>query len=135
MELKFHHSTWLYFDPFWQLSAIMYWRTGSCLRLLMCASEKSVFTDLNYLKWKAAWWLIVCSVFTVKYHLMPFFFTHWLPLQLSPKGDNLPSEAETEEKEMDASKEDDLPSEKNNKEVCESSFYVLWNILILCLLM
>ncbi|XP_065716907.1 PC4 and SFRS1-interacting protein isoform X3 [Patagioenas fasciata] len=36
--------------------------------------------------------------------------------KLSPKGDNLPSEAETEEKEMDASKEDDLPSEKNNKE-------------------
>ncbi|XP_065512071.1 PC4 and SFRS1-interacting protein isoform X2 [Caloenas nicobarica] len=36
--------------------------------------------------------------------------------QLSPKGDNLPSEAETEEKEMDASKEDDLPSEKNSKE-------------------
>ncbi|NXW89536.1 PSIP1 factor, partial [Alopecoenas beccarii] len=36
--------------------------------------------------------------------------------KLSPKGDNLPSEAETEEKEMDASKEDDLPSEKNSKE-------------------
>ncbi|NXN45491.1 PSIP1 factor, partial [Rhinoptilus africanus] len=37
--------------------------------------------------------------------------------QLSPKGDNtLPTEAETEEKEMDTSKEDDLPSEKNSKE-------------------
>ncbi|XP_074022892.1 PC4 and SFRS1-interacting protein [Numenius arquata] len=37
--------------------------------------------------------------------------------KLSPKGDNnLPTEAETEEKEMDASKEDDLPSEKNSKE-------------------
>ncbi|NWQ75822.1 PSIP1 factor, partial [Columbina picui] len=36
--------------------------------------------------------------------------------KLSPKGDNLPSEAETEEKEVDASKEDDLPSEKNSKE-------------------
>ncbi|NXS10486.1 PSIP1 factor, partial [Neodrepanis coruscans] len=37
--------------------------------------------------------------------------------QLSPKGDyNLPTEAETEEKEMDASKEDDLPSAKNIKE-------------------
>ncbi|NXK03810.1 PSIP1 factor, partial [Herpetotheres cachinnans] len=37
--------------------------------------------------------------------------------KLSPKGDsNLPTEAETEEKEMDTSKEDDLPSEKNSKE-------------------
>ncbi|XP_035751473.1 PC4 and SFRS1-interacting protein [Egretta garzetta] len=36
--------------------------------------------------------------------------------KLSPKGDNLPAEAETEEKEMDTSKEDDLPSEKNSKE-------------------
>uniref|UniRef100_A0A8D0FDF4 PWWP domain-containing protein n=1 Tax=Strix occidentalis caurina TaxID=311401 RepID=A0A8D0FDF4_STROC len=37
--------------------------------------------------------------------------------KLSPKGDsNLPTEAETEEKEMDISKEDDLPSEKNSKE-------------------
>uniref|UniRef100_A0A8D0FED5 PWWP domain-containing protein n=1 Tax=Strix occidentalis caurina TaxID=311401 RepID=A0A8D0FED5_STROC len=44
--------------------------------------------------------------------------------KLSPKGDsNLPTEAETEEKEMDISKEDDLPSEKNSKEVCESFFY------------
>lgn len=103
----------------------------------MCASEKSVFTDLNYLKWKAAWCLIVYSVFAVKYFLMPFSPppTLWLPLQLSPKGDNLPSETEIEEKEMDASKEDDLSSEKNSKEVCESFFYVLGNIFILCLLM
>uniref|UniRef100_A0A803V669 PC4 and SRSF1 interacting protein 1 n=1 Tax=Ficedula albicollis TaxID=59894 RepID=A0A803V669_FICAL len=37
--------------------------------------------------------------------------------KLSPKGDNnLPTEAEAEEKEMDTSKEDDLPSEKNSKE-------------------
>ncbi|NXA90464.1 PSIP1 factor, partial [Melanocharis versteri] len=37
--------------------------------------------------------------------------------KLSPKGDNnLPTEAETEEKEMDTSKEDDLPSDKTNKE-------------------
>ncbi|NXT52733.1 PSIP1 factor, partial [Pluvianellus socialis] len=37
--------------------------------------------------------------------------------KLSPKGDNnLPAEAETEEKEMDTLKEDDLPSEKNSKE-------------------
>ncbi|KFO72789.1 Lens epithelium-derived growth factor [Cuculus canorus] len=37
--------------------------------------------------------------------------------KLSPKGDNnLPTEAETEEKEMDTSKEDDLTSEKNSKE-------------------
>ncbi|NWY68602.1 PSIP1 factor, partial [Erithacus rubecula] len=37
--------------------------------------------------------------------------------KLSPKGDNnLPTEAETEEKEIDTSKEDDLPSEKNSKE-------------------
>ncbi|XP_054034045.1 PC4 and SFRS1-interacting protein isoform X3 [Dryobates pubescens] len=37
--------------------------------------------------------------------------------QLSPKGDsNLPAEAEMEEKEMDTSKEDDLPSEKSSKE-------------------
>ncbi|KGL98471.1 Lens epithelium-derived growth factor, partial [Charadrius vociferus] len=37
--------------------------------------------------------------------------------KLSPKGDNnLPTEAETEEKEMDTLKEDDLPSEKNSKE-------------------
>ncbi|NWW42778.1 PSIP1 factor, partial [Pedionomus torquatus] len=37
--------------------------------------------------------------------------------KLSPKGDNnLPTEAETEEKEVDTSKEDDTPSEKNSKE-------------------
>ncbi|NWQ97949.1 PSIP1 factor, partial [Burhinus bistriatus] len=37
--------------------------------------------------------------------------------KLSPKGDNtLPTEAETEEREMDTLKEDDLPSEKNSKE-------------------
>ncbi|XP_058683154.1 PC4 and SFRS1-interacting protein [Poecile atricapillus] len=37
--------------------------------------------------------------------------------KLSPKGDNnLSTEAETEEKEMDTSKEDDLPSDKNSKE-------------------
>ncbi|XP_054253351.1 PC4 and SFRS1-interacting protein [Indicator indicator] len=37
--------------------------------------------------------------------------------QLSPKGDNnLPAEAEAEEKDMDTSKEDDLPSEKSSKE-------------------
>uniref|UniRef100_A0A6G1S232 PC4 and SFRS1 interacting protein 1 n=1 Tax=Hypotaenidia okinawae TaxID=2861861 RepID=A0A6G1S232_9GRUI len=37
--------------------------------------------------------------------------------KLSPKGDNnLSAEAEAEEKEMDTSKEDDLPSEKNSKE-------------------
>ncbi|NWX35212.1 PSIP1 factor, partial [Notiomystis cincta] len=37
--------------------------------------------------------------------------------KLSPKGDNnLPTEAETEEKEMDTSKEDDLSSDKTNKE-------------------
>ncbi|NXM08028.1 PSIP1 factor, partial [Tyrannus savana] len=37
--------------------------------------------------------------------------------KLSPKGDgNLPTEAETEEKEMDISKEDDSPSDKNIKE-------------------
>lgn len=37
--------------------------------------------------------------------------------KLSPKGDNnLPAEAETEEKDMDTSKEDDLPLEKSNKE-------------------
>ncbi|XP_017693413.1 PREDICTED: PC4 and SFRS1-interacting protein isoform X1 [Lepidothrix coronata] len=37
--------------------------------------------------------------------------------KLSPKGDNnLPTEAETEEKEMDTSKEDDPPSDKNIKE-------------------
>ncbi|NXA76931.1 PSIP1 factor, partial [Thryothorus ludovicianus] len=37
--------------------------------------------------------------------------------KLSPKGDNnLPTEAETEEKEMDTSKEDDLPSDKTTKE-------------------
>ncbi|KFP47767.1 Lens epithelium-derived growth factor, partial [Cathartes aura] len=37
--------------------------------------------------------------------------------KLSPKGDNnLSTEAETEEKEMDMSKEDDIPSEKNSKE-------------------
>ncbi|NXE96637.1 PSIP1 factor, partial [Menura novaehollandiae] len=37
--------------------------------------------------------------------------------KLSPKGDNnLPTEAETEEKEMDTSKEDDLPTDKTSKE-------------------
>ncbi|XP_074789358.1 PC4 and SFRS1-interacting protein [Athene noctua] len=37
--------------------------------------------------------------------------------KLSPKGDsNLPTEVETEEKEMEISKEGDLPSEKNSKE-------------------
>ncbi|NWV07563.1 PSIP1 factor, partial [Ptilonorhynchus violaceus] len=37
--------------------------------------------------------------------------------KLSPKGENnLPAEAETEEKEIDTSKEDDLPSEKTSKE-------------------
>ncbi|NWW19227.1 PSIP1 factor, partial [Falcunculus frontatus] len=37
--------------------------------------------------------------------------------KLPPKGDNnLPTEAETEEKEMDTSKEDDLPSDKTSKE-------------------
>ncbi|XP_002193059.1 PC4 and SFRS1-interacting protein [Taeniopygia guttata] len=37
--------------------------------------------------------------------------------KLSPKGDNnLPTEAEAEEKEMDTSKEDDLPSDKTSKE-------------------
>ncbi|NXX44732.1 PSIP1 factor, partial [Tricholaema leucomelas] len=37
--------------------------------------------------------------------------------KLAPKGDNnLPAEAETEEKEMDTSTEDDLPLEKSNKE-------------------
>ncbi|NXB77125.1 PSIP1 factor, partial [Donacobius atricapilla] len=37
--------------------------------------------------------------------------------KLSPKGDNnLPTEAETEEKEVDTSKEDDLPSDKTSKE-------------------
>ncbi|XP_058679548.1 PC4 and SFRS1-interacting protein [Ammospiza nelsoni] len=37
--------------------------------------------------------------------------------KLSPKGDNnLPTEAEAEEKEMDTSKEDDIPSDKTNKE-------------------
>uniref|UniRef100_A0A8U7P5K7 PC4 and SRSF1 interacting protein 1 n=1 Tax=Corvus moneduloides TaxID=1196302 RepID=A0A8U7P5K7_CORMO len=37
--------------------------------------------------------------------------------KLSPKGDNnLTTEAETEEKEMDTSKEDDLPSDKTSKE-------------------
>lgn len=37
--------------------------------------------------------------------------------KLSPKGDNnLPTEAETEEKEMDTSKEDDLSSDKTSKE-------------------
>ncbi|NXR02193.1 PSIP1 factor, partial [Sagittarius serpentarius] len=36
--------------------------------------------------------------------------------KVSPKADNLPTEAETEEKEMDTSKEDDLHSEKNSKE-------------------
>ncbi|XP_030323255.1 PC4 and SFRS1-interacting protein [Calypte anna] len=37
--------------------------------------------------------------------------------KLSPKGDNnMPTEAETEEKEMDTSKEDDLPSDKTSKE-------------------
>ncbi|NXI97463.1 PSIP1 factor, partial [Psophia crepitans] len=36
--------------------------------------------------------------------------------KLSPKGDNVATEAETEEKEMDAAKEDDLPSEKTSKE-------------------
>lgn len=42
-------------------------------------------------------------------------------MQLSPKGDsNLPTEAEAEEKEMDTSKEDDLPSDKTSKEVRES---------------
>lgn len=47
-----------------------------------------------------------------------------LSLQLSPKGDNnLPAEAETEEKEMDTSTEDDMPVEKSNKEVCENFMY------------
>ncbi|XP_021235267.1 PC4 and SFRS1-interacting protein isoform X2 [Numida meleagris] len=37
--------------------------------------------------------------------------------KLSPKGDNnLPAEAEEEEKEMHTTKEDDVPSEKNSKE-------------------
>ncbi|XP_015704507.1 PC4 and SFRS1-interacting protein isoform X1 [Coturnix japonica] len=37
--------------------------------------------------------------------------------KLSPKGDNnLPAEAEAEEKEMHTTKEDDIPSEKNGKE-------------------
>ncbi|XP_072215793.1 PC4 and SFRS1-interacting protein isoform X2 [Excalfactoria chinensis] len=37
--------------------------------------------------------------------------------KLSPKGDNnLPAEAEAEEKEMHTTKEDDIPSEKNSKE-------------------
>ncbi|NXB38494.1 PSIP1 factor, partial [Eulacestoma nigropectus] len=37
--------------------------------------------------------------------------------KLTPKGDNnLPTEAETEEKDMDTSKEDDLPSDKTSKE-------------------
>ncbi|NXF40043.1 PSIP1 factor, partial [Nyctibius bracteatus] len=49
---------------------------------------------------------------------------------LSPKGDNnLHTEAETEEKEMDTSKEDDLLSEKNSKEVRESFFCIPKNIL------
>ncbi|KAF4802921.1 PC4 and SFRS1-interacting protein [Turdus rufiventris] len=40
--------------------------------------------------------------------------------KLSPKGDNnLPTETETEEKEMDTSKEDDLPSDKTSKELLE----------------
>lgn len=82
---------------------------------------------------------MVISVFSCHYEILfnAFFFTLcWLPLQLSPKGDNnLPTEAETEEKEMDTSKEDDLPSEKNSKEVCESFFYVPENTLILCQLM
>lgn len=54
---------------------------------------------------------------------MHFFILCWLALQLSPKGDNnLPTETETEEKEMDTSKEDDLPSDKAGKEVRESFF-------------
>ncbi|KAM6105478.1 LOW QUALITY PROTEIN: PC4 and SFRS1-interacting protein [Pterocles gutturalis] len=36
--------------------------------------------------------------------------------KLSPKMDDLPTEAETEEKEIDTLKEDDLPSEKKSKE-------------------
>ncbi|KFU92842.1 Lens epithelium-derived growth factor, partial [Chaetura pelagica] len=41
--------------------------------------------------------------------------------KLSPKGDNnLHTEAETEEKEMDTLKEDDLSSEKNSKEVLKT---------------
>ncbi|KAM4879408.1 LOW QUALITY PROTEIN: PC4 and SFRS1-interacting protein [Sylvia borin] len=39
-----------------------------------------------------------------------------VPKVISPKGNNLPTEAETEEKEMDTSKEDDLPSDKTGKE-------------------
>uniref|UniRef100_A0A8D2P9X3 PC4 and SFRS1 interacting protein 1 n=1 Tax=Zosterops lateralis melanops TaxID=1220523 RepID=A0A8D2P9X3_ZOSLA len=50
--------------------------------------------------------------------------------KLSPKGDNnLPTETETEEKEMDTSKEDDLPSDKAGKEVREFFFYVTENIV------
>lgn len=63
---------------------------------------------------------------------MHFLLLCWFPLQLSPKGDNSSTaETETEEKEMDTSKEDDLPSE--SKEVCESFFYVPDNILMLWL--
>lgn len=54
---------------------------------------------------------------------MDFSILCWLALQLSAKGDNnLPTEAETEEKEMDTLKEDDLSSDKTSKEVCESFF-------------
>lgn len=53
-------------------------------------------------------------------------------MQLSPKEDNnLPAEAEAEEKEMPTTKEDDVPSEKNSKEVCESFYCVPEHILIL----
>lgn len=81
---------------------------------------------------------MVITMFSFHYVMLlnAFFLTlYWLPSQLSPKGDNIATEAEAEEKEMDATKEDDLPSEKNSKEVCESFFYVSKNILILCWLM
>lgn len=77
---------------------------------------------------------MVISIFFFQYkiHFNAFFYSVLTPLQLSPKGDNnLTTEAESEEKEMDTSKEDDLPSEKNSKEVCESFLYVPKNILIL----
>lgn len=65
------------------------------------------------------------SMFYFHYKVLSdvIFILCWFALQLSPKGDNnLPTEAEAEEKEMDTSKEDDLPSDKTSKEVRESFF-------------
>jgi len=78
--------------------------------------------------------MMVIGVFSFNIFLLfhMFLTLYWFCLQLSPKGDNnSPAEAEAEEKEMHSTKEDEEPSEKNSKEVCESFYCVPKNTLIL----